>query len=420
MLEFLNRNLKFLWIGQFISLLGDSALWAVLIYTVLALEPVGAEAKSGIVSFLETFPFLLLGVAAGIIGDRFDRKRVLWISDLARMGILLLIPIAYFAGFLNWQLLGAVAFGIGFFSAIFQPAKDAFVPDLVESGNLMKINAFFHSSTEFAVISGSAIATAILGATRYAVGGDDMPRLVLIYVMDALTFLLSAFFIFAVRPPAHTRGSAAHVPSIRAHLRKAWNLARNSSLLRGLMFITAIDNLFIMGPAIVGANLLVKNTFGKGPEGIALVQFVFSIGMLIASLTILKYAHRIPKGKTVLVGIFLDGFTYLPYFFVQTYGQFLILIFIHSLTVPLIVIPRTTLIQENISRDNLAVAFSLINIMLFGFWSLSGLFTGMAAAYLAGLTSSAEAPRYVFLAAGIGGSLTGLLGIAFRGLRTAR
>lgn len=419
-LKSLNKNLYLLFIGQFISLLGDAALWAILIYSVLALETTGAEAKSGIVSFLETFPFLLFGVFAGIIGDRFDRKRVLWISDLARMVILLLIPIAYIAGCLNWIVLGVVAFGIGMFSAVFHPARDAIIPDLAENRNLMTINALFHSSTEFAIIAGTAMAAAILGASRFAVGSGDIPRLIVIYLLDALTFLVSAIVIMFIRPPAHTRGAAAQRDSLKDHFRKAMIFLKGSSLMRGLMFVTAIDNLFIMGPAIVGANLLVKKTFGKGPEGIALVQFVFSVGMLISSLVLLKFGQKLPKGKTVLTGIFLDGFTYLPYFFVRTYQEFLVVIFIHSLTVPLIIIPRTTLVQENISRDKLALAFSLINITLFGFWSLSGLLTGFMANYLAGVMGDTVAPRYVFLFAGIGGSMAGLLGILFKGLRESK
>ena len=419
-LNFLNKNLRLLWAGQFISLIGDSALWAVLIYTVLALNPEGAEFKSGLVSFLETFPFLLFGVTAGMIGDRFDRKKVLIVADMARLIILMIVPLAFFFDFLCWQVLGIVAFGIGFFSAIFQPARDAFVPDLAQGQNLMKVNALFHSSTEFAIIGGTAIAAGILGASKLAVGAGDIPRLVLIFTLDGLTFLGSALFIVMIRPPADKRGSATERVTIRQHLAKAFDLAASSSLIRGLMFVTAIDNLFIMGPAIIGANLLVKNTFGKGPEGIALLHLVFSVGMLISSLVLLKLSPKLPKGKTVLLGIFLDGLTYLPYFFIQTYHQLLILTFIHSLTIPLIIIPRTTLIQENIPRDKIALAFSLINIMLFGFWSLSGLLTGYAAELLTEFHGPKDAPKFVFLAAGIGGSMTGLLGISFKGLRRAR
>jgi len=420
MFKILNRNLKLLWIGQFISLIGDSALWAVLIYSVLALEPEGAEAKSGIVAFLETFPFLVLGVAAGIIGDRFDRKRVLWMSDIARMLILFMVPIAYINGFLTWQFLGMIAFGIGFFSAIFQPARDAFLPDLCDGSDLITVNAFFHSTTEFAIISGTAIAAGILGASKYAVGSSEIPRLVLIYTLDAISFLVSAVIIMRINPPKHVRGPASTSITVKAHFSRAFNLARHSSLMRGLMFITAIDNLFIMGPAIVGTNLLVKNTFGKGPEEIALAQLVFAFGMVLSSLVILKLSAILPKGKTIIVGIILDGFTFLPYFFIHSYSQLLVLIFIHSLTIPMIIIPRTTLVQEYISREEMAMAFSLINIMLFGFWSLSGLMTGLSAEYLAGIVGSSEAPRYVFLIAGIGGSLSGLLGITFKGLKKAR
>jgi len=122
----------------------------------------------------------------------------------------------------------------------------------------------------------------------------------------------------------------------------------------------------------------------------------------------------------VLAGIILDGLTFIPFMWIRHFGLLLIAVFIHSLSIPLIVVPRTTLIQSHMTRTNLAQAFSLINLTIFGFWSLSGLMTGWAASFFERFVGSAGAPPLVFLAAGVGGVSCGVMGLFFRGLRSAR
>jgi len=416
----LNRNILNLWIGQFISLCGDSALWAAIIFLVLALNPTDASFKAGFVAFLETFPFLLFGVFAGLIGDRFDRRRVMWISDIVRAGLLFSVPILFWFDLLRWWSVGIVAFGVGSFSAVFNPARDALVPDLVGETDLLRVNSFFQTTGRIAIVAGTGLAAVLLGIARTAVQTEDVPRLVMIFGLDGVTFLVSALFIFWIRLPPHLRGKSNPDARLQGHLNKIVKWVRKDSLLLGLLFITAVDNLFIMGPAIVGINLFARDTLSKGPEAVALLEFVLAGGMLLASAGLLKWGTRLPKGKLVLIGIILDGLTYLPYYWIRSYSVLLVAVFIHSLSIPLIIVPRTTLVQENVPRSRLSQAFSLINLTIFGFWSISGLLTGWLASFLTQFSAVENAPPLIFLIAGLGGTTCGIAGFFFKGLRSTR
>ncbi len=416
-MKLFNRNIFNLFMGQFISMMGDSALWTVLVYLTLALNPPNASFKAGLVTFMETIPFLLFGIIAGMIGDRFDRRKIMILGDIARTCILVVVPLAYIFDFLTWQLLGCVAFGVGMFSALFNPARDALLPDIADDRDLLKINSLFQTSTQFAIIGGTGLAAALLGATSGLNSTQEIPRLVTVFGFDALTFLLSAVFVWMIRVPVSRRGGAELNSPWTRQFREILIWVKKDSLLAGLLFITAIDNLFIMGPAIVGTNLFVRETLGMGPEALAFAEFVLAMGMAVSSFAILKWGQRIPKGKLVIFGILLDGLTFIPFFWVRSYFGLIVVMFIHSLSIPAIIIPRTTLIQENVVRHRLAKAFGLINITIFGFWSISAIMTGWIASILAGYVGSVSAPPYLFLIAGAGGSACGILGLAFRGLR---
>ncbi len=343
----------------------------------------------------------------------------MYISDFARALILGVILVVYWMDALEWWVLCFTSFGLGMFSAVFNPAKDAIVPDLSSSRMFMRINSFFQTSAQIAIIAGTGLSALFLGLTRQGGQAGDVPRLVGLFAIDAVSFLISALFIMAIRMPPVGEPLPGTQPQFRGQFARMIRWIREDSLLAGLLFVTAVDNLFIMGPAVVGSNLFIRDTLGKGPEAVALFDFVLAFGMFFSSAILLKWGDSIPKGKLTLVGIVFDGMTFLPFFWIRDYRLMLVAVFIHSFSIPMIIIPRTSLIQENIHRSRLSQAFSLINLTIFGFWSVSGLLTGWLTGFLVQFVGIQNAPPTMYLIAGIGGILCGLGGFSFQSLRKA-
>jgi MFS family permease len=414
------RNLALLWIGQFVSAVGDAAIFPALIFLVLALEGRGGGTRAGVVSLASTAPFLIFGLVAGVIVDRSRRVRLMVVCDLARAALLFAVPAAYWAGVLDWFALAVIAFGSGTFTALFNPARDALIPDVGAGENLVRVNSFFQTSIQSAIVVGTALAAMLLGLSG-AIGASEVPRLVLLFAADAGTFLVSAMALALLRLPADVRRPQCRRPgSALDDVREALRTVRGSSLLKGLLFITAVDNFFIMGPATVGANLLIRQTMGRGPAAMALFETTLAVGWFLATLLLLRHAARVPKGITVIVGMILDGLTYLPMFWIRSYPLLLAAIFVHALAIPLIVVCRAAIIQEAVPRENLGKIFSLLNLTIFGLWSLSSLVTGIAGDLLARHLGDELAAPTIFLVAGLGGALSGLAALGFRGLRQTR
>ncbi len=403
-----SRNLGLLWIGQFVSLVGDAFLDVTLAFLVLLIAGGSASAKTGVVLLFHYLPFLVVGPFAGALADRTDQRRLMIAADLARAALLATLPIAFLTGHLSWPLLAVVAFLVATASSAFAPARDALLPRLAEGRSLVAVNASFQTSSQLAYIVGTVLSGLLLGWDRSSVRADAIVRL---YWFDAASFLASFVTLLLVAAPRAERPTTRG-PGALADVLEGLRHARRSRLVSGLLFLTAVDNFCIMGPAIIGATLLIKDTFGLAPAHLALLEGALGVGWLAGSLVVLRFGTAWPKGRVLLFGILMDGLTFVPVYWIRSYPLLLAAMAFHGLWIPFIQVARTTLVQENVPPALLGRAFSLINLTFVGFTGLSLLATGWLGESLA--------PPAIFLVAGAGGAVAGLAGLAFRDLRRAR
>src|SRR5512141_2657123 len=134
-LPFLQRRSKFrsLWLAQVISLMGD---WFNTIASVIIVSRYSTSGLAvGGLFLARALPPFLLSPIAGVVADRFDRRKVLIVSDVLRAGIVLCFLLVSRPENL-WLLyvLTVLQFSI---SAFFEPARAALVPGLVEEDELL-------------------------------------------------------------------------------------------------------------------------------------------------------------------------------------------------------------------------------------------------------------------------------------------
>lgn len=402
------RNLFLLWVGQFVSGTGDSVFSVSVGFFVIYLVGPHSETQVGLTRMMDALPFLLFGAYAGVLVDRFSRRGAMLLSDIARALIVGAIPLLHFLGWLDWWLLPVVAFASYGFATLFNPARDALIPDLAEGANLLRVNSIFQTSQQLAVILGAGLvgillAPAIAGERA---GADGIAWLL---VADAGSFLVSFACILLIRTPRKTLAQAGVRPSSLSELRESLSTAWRDARLRSLLFLTAVDNFFIMGPAIVGAMFLIKGTLGLEIWAYGVFEACLGAGWLVGTLLLARFGRKLRTGRLVIWGMLLDGVTYVPFLWLQTFETFLVAIFVHGLSIPLITVGRATLIQRHYPRERLGRIFALVAITVQGFTALSALATGLALQWLE--------PRELFFWGGLCGALCGVLGISFKTLR---
>ncbi|MCZ7606521.1 MAG: MFS transporter [Planctomycetota bacterium] len=410
------RNLFLLWLAQFVSGTGDSVFSTCIGFLVIYLLGRDAGFEVGLTRMMDALPFLIFGAYAGVLVDRFSRRGIMLVSDAARALIVGLVPVLYFAGLLQWWMLPAVAFGSYLFATVFNPARDALIPDLAEGYQLLRVNSIFQTSQQLAVVLGAGLVGLLLWPELYGAEKPGPTGIAWLLAADVASFAFSFVCVLLIRTSKGVRHnsvlelSQTPRPSSLHELRESLATAWKDSRLRALLFLTAVDNFFIMGPAIVGAMFLIKGYLGLETWAYGVFEAALASGWFVGTVLIARFGSRIKTGKLVIIGMFMDGITYVPFLFLQTFPQFLVAIFIHGLTIPLITVGRTTLIQRHYPRERLGRVFALVTITVQGFTALSALATGAALGWIG--------PRELFFIGGTCGAVCGVVGLTFVRLRT--
>lgn len=154
-----NRPFMILWGGQILSQVADKVFFVLMI---ALLEKYEAGAMRSVLLMAVTLPAILLGSAAGIVVDRFSKKKVLIWTNLLRGLLTLAIPL--FPKL--FSVLLVVAFSESILTQFFAPAEQAAIPLLVKRQNLLSANALFTATMMGSLIVGFAIGEPLFSWTE--------------------------------------------------------------------------------------------------------------------------------------------------------------------------------------------------------------------------------------------------------------
>ena len=111
------------------------------------------------------------------------------------------------------------------------------------------------------------------------------------------------------------------------------------------------------------------------------------------------------SGSTSVTGMVWDGITFIPLYFIKSLSAAAILVTIHAVAIPLLVVPRTSLIQDIVPTNMTGRIFALMHLSVLGMASISAGLSGL-------ILELINAPT-LFLLIGIGGGLCGVAGWIF-------
>lgn len=179
-----NHNFRNLWFGQIVSLLGD---WFNLIASAaLVAELTESGLAVGALFVVRTLAPFLLSPIAGVVADRYNRKHILIAADLTRAVTVFGFLLVRDPGDV-WLLYTLTAIQLGL-SAFFFPARNAILPDITSEQELGAANALSSATWSVMLALGAALGGLVSGIWGI------YPA----FVIDGLTFVLSAYFIARV------------------------------------------------------------------------------------------------------------------------------------------------------------------------------------------------------------------------------
>ncbi|MBO0878490.1 MAG: MFS transporter, partial [Pseudonocardia sp.] len=277
--------------GDWLSLLALSALATQL--------TTGYQAQSfalGGVVATRLLPALVLGPLAGVLADKFDRRKVMVICDLARFGLFFSIPLV---GSLWW--LFAATFLIEICSMFWIPAKDASIPNLlrrkdqVETANQLSLAMTYG----VAVIVASGLFTAV--STVGKLIGEHPGPTTTVYIalmINGSGYLLTALTVWAAIPEISGRSpgrSRDPGTGLLALLHDGARFVGSTPLVRGL--VIGIMGAFAAGGAVIALAKLYATNLGGGDAAYGMLFVSVFIGMATGMGAAPRLARRLPHNR---------------------------------------------------------------------------------------------------------------------------
>lgn len=286
--EFPSRPFLLFWRANLVSSFGTYVtLFSLQALVVLNLD--GTATEVGWLSSARWLPFLLLGVVVGALVDRHPRRPVLVATDLVQAGLLVTIPLFWWAGWLSFPALLVIVLAYGMASVVNAAAEMSLLPRLVRREHLQRAHARLDGADAAAMTAGPAVAgllVRVLGA----------PLAVLV---DAAGYLYSALTLsrIEVAEPAATPGTTVGglVGEIRDGVR--WVYGRS-----GLATVAVAAHVWFVGNAVVGvvAAPYALLTLDLSPLQLGLTGALAGLGAVVGAAVTTRVGLVLGTGRTII------------------------------------------------------------------------------------------------------------------------
>jgi MFS family permease len=284
----LQRGLLALLSAEIISSLGSQMTFLALPWFVLTTT--GSTTRMGLVLAAELLPIALLGIPSGTVVTRLGALRTMLVSDLARVPLMVSIPVLYGAGLLSFGLLLALVFVLGVFIAPYFSAQRIVLPELVgeDQAVLTQANAVVEAGSRLTILLGPVVAGLLIAW----IGAADV-----LYV-DAASYAVSFCLLVAFvprRPPLPVTDDGQ---GVLAGLRFVFR----DSLLRPMM-LTAVGLHMFAQAIFVSLPVLAYTHYGASARTAGLMFGAFGAGSVIGSLAAIPLVRRVPPLRLATAGI---------------------------------------------------------------------------------------------------------------------
>jgi MFS family permease len=266
---FRSRDFRLVWAGQTVSLIGNAAFLVALGWKTL--EITGSAASLGIVLMAEGLALLATLLIGGALADRYERRKLMIISDAIRLGVVAALVVTDAAGYLSFPLLIAFAVGVGLGDGFFYPAFGGIVPLIVERPDLASANAMIGVSRQTSFVIGPALAAGLYGVTGSAT----------VFAFNAASFAVSMILLWLARPRAIEPEPG--VGTLREIVAGARYVA-SVPWLWVTILLAALVLMLVMAPYQALLPQLTKDNFDRGVGSYGLLFSFQAAGMVLGTI----------------------------------------------------------------------------------------------------------------------------------------
>jgi len=335
-----------LWVGQLISLVGRQITLVAVPFQVYSLTR--SALYVGLLGIVQAVPLICGSLGGGAIADRFDRRRVLIVTQLCLATCSGLLALGAFIGHPALLEIYAVVALAALVGAVDAPTRTAIIPNLVGVDRLpgaLSLNIVLFQTT---LVAGPAIGGLVIAHL-------GLPAA---YSVDVVTF--SAAFIAVWLLPPQGRSSTERERPVAAILR-GLSFARRQPVILGGFAMDLAAMIFGLPRAVF--PVLAATTFHAGPQGLGLLYAAPGFGAVIAALASGSVARSKRLGRIIVVAIIAWGLAIIAFGFATTIWVALILLAVAGGADSFSAVCRTTIMQR-IAPDELRGRLTSLYVMV--------------------------------------------------------
>jgi MFS family permease len=282
------HDFRRLWIGETTSKFG-SAITGIALPLVAVVTLHSSALSMGLLTAMSWLPFLLVGLPAGALVDRWPRRTVMLVCNSAALVLLVSVPILAWVHALSMGYLLFVAFGSGVGGVFFQPAYGAYLPSIVASDDLGEANGKLEGSAQAAFIGGSGIG-GLIAQIFGAVSG---------IFIDAITYVVAVVSVFSIKTKEPRPAPSDEPRTLRQDIAAGVKFLVRDPYLRIIALSAAVENLLLSG-ALALLILFLSRVVGAHSGEIGVLMIADSFGGMLGATLAMKVARRIGTARALL------------------------------------------------------------------------------------------------------------------------
>ena len=296
-----NRSFWLLLLGQAVSVLGDQCWFVAMPW--LVLELTGSAVDTGLTRALEWLPYILFALVAGVLIDRWNRRRLLIGIEIGRALCLLTIPALAWLGVLQvWQLF-VIAFVLSSLDVFFNVGLPAVVPGIVSKELLTQANSLMESAFSLTAIIGLPLMgglVAIIGAPA-------------VLAFDGFSFVFSLVVLLILRfPPPPATAKTLSRRQFWSDIGEGLGFIWRERVMRSIASLNFLNNLTNASLLILSVYYL-KEVLNLPGEVYGLVLSSAAFGTFLGALFNVRLVRRVGHGNAVVLGLVLGIAPFLVY-----------------------------------------------------------------------------------------------------------
>jgi MFS family permease len=309
----------------------------------------GRALDLGLVGLAQFVPMVLLTLIVGHVADRYDRRLIVGVCQLAEGGAAALLALGAWRGWIGRDGIYALVAAVGAARAFESPTLAALLPGLLVRELYERASAASASANQTAQIVGPA-----LGGVLYAFGPATT------YLASATLFVAAAICAGLIKmqrtPPART-------PMTLASLLAGVGFVRSHPAILGSVSLDLFAVLF--GGATALLPIFARDILGTGPWGLGLLRSAPAVGALVMSIALAHRPLTTPTGKTMFGAVMIFGAATILFALSRELWLSLAALVVIGASDVISVVIRFTLVQLR-TPDEMRGRVSAVNAMFIG------------------------------------------------------